>query len=88
MRIYYDRDADLNLIKGKKVAIIGYRSQGHARLNLRGVKRSRRAAPRPPPALRRPGRSSSHGNRAADGRRDDDAYPTVQGICRDHLHRT
>src|SRR3990170_30228 len=41
MRIYYDRDADLNLIKGKKVAIIGYGSQGHAHaLNLRdsGVK--------------------------------------------------
>ena len=30
MRVYYDRDADLNLIKGKKVAIIGYGSQGHA----------------------------------------------------------
>src|SRR5690606_25081533 len=28
MRVYYDRDADLNLIKGKKVAIIGYGSQG------------------------------------------------------------
>ena len=29
MRVYYDRDADLNLIKGKKIAIIGYGSQGH-----------------------------------------------------------
>ncbi|MDQ2953852.1 MAG: ketol-acid reductoisomerase, partial [Pseudomonadota bacterium] len=41
MRVYYDRDADLNLVKGKKVAIIGYGSQGHAHaLNLRdsGVK--------------------------------------------------
>jgi ketol-acid reductoisomerase len=41
MRVYYDRDADLNLIKGKKVAIIGYGSQGHAHaLNLRdsGIK--------------------------------------------------
>ncbi|HVV94213.1 MAG TPA: ketol-acid reductoisomerase [Hyphomicrobiales bacterium] len=41
MRVYYDRDADLNLIKGRKVAIIGYGSQGHAHaLNLRdsGVK--------------------------------------------------
>ena len=41
MRVYYDRDADLNLIKGKRVAIIGYGSQGHAHaLNLRdsGVK--------------------------------------------------
>jgi len=38
MRVYYDRDADLNLIKGKKVAIIGYGSQGHAHvLNLRDV---------------------------------------------------
>jgi ketol-acid reductoisomerase len=36
MRVYYDRDADLNLIKGKKVAIVGYGSQGHAHaLNLR-----------------------------------------------------
>src|ERR1700689_510260 len=41
MRVYYDSDADLNLVKGKKVAIIGYGSQGHAHaLNLRdsGVK--------------------------------------------------
>jgi ketol-acid reductoisomerase len=36
MRVYYDRDADLNLIKGKRVAVIGYGSQGHAHaLNLR-----------------------------------------------------
>jgi ketol-acid reductoisomerase len=30
MRVYYDQDADIGLIKGKKVAIIGYGSQGHA----------------------------------------------------------
>src|SRR2546423_15601345 len=36
MRVYYDRDADINLIKGKKVAVVGYGSQGHAPvLNLR-----------------------------------------------------
>jgi ketol-acid reductoisomerase len=36
MRVYYDRDADLNLIKGKKVAVIGYGSQGHAHsLNMK-----------------------------------------------------
>ena len=36
MRVYYDRDADVNLVKSKKVAIIGYGSQGHAHaLNLR-----------------------------------------------------
>ncbi len=41
MRVYYDRDADINLIKTKKVAIVGYGSQGHAHaLNLKdsGVK--------------------------------------------------
>ena len=41
MRVYYDRDADVNLIKGRKVAVIGYGSQGHAHaLNLKdsGVK--------------------------------------------------
>ena len=41
MRVYYDRDADINLIKSKKVAIVGYGSQGHAHaLNLHdsGVK--------------------------------------------------
>ncbi len=36
MRVYYDRDADVNLIKSKKVAIIGFGSQGHAHaMNLR-----------------------------------------------------
>jgi ketol-acid reductoisomerase len=41
MRVYYDRDADVNLIKSKKVVIVGYGSQGHAHAaNLRdsGVK--------------------------------------------------
>ena len=36
MRVYYDRDADIGLIKGKKIAIVGYGSQGHAHAqNLR-----------------------------------------------------
>ncbi|MDE0520978.1 MAG: ketol-acid reductoisomerase [Boseongicola sp.] len=36
MRVYYDRDCDINLIKDKKLAILGYGSQGHAHaLNLR-----------------------------------------------------
>ncbi|WP_425230297.1 ketol-acid reductoisomerase [Sphingomonas sp.] len=41
MRVYYDADADLNLLTGKKIAIVGYGSQGHAHAqNLRdaGVK--------------------------------------------------
>ena len=33
MNIYYDKDADLSVIKSKKVAIIGYGSQGHAHSN-------------------------------------------------------
>ena len=36
MNIYYDKDADLSLIQGKKIAILGYGSQGHAHaLNLK-----------------------------------------------------
>ncbi len=36
MKVYYDNDCDVNLIKGKKVAVIGYGSQGHAHIaNLR-----------------------------------------------------
>jgi ketol-acid reductoisomerase len=41
MRVYYDRDADVNLIKNRKIAVVGYGSQGHAHaLNLKdsGVK--------------------------------------------------
>ena len=33
MNIYYDKDADLSIIKSKEVAIIGYGSQGHAHAN-------------------------------------------------------
>jgi len=33
MKVYYDKDADLSIIKKKKVAIIGYGSQGHAHAN-------------------------------------------------------
>ena len=36
MKVYYDHDADIGLIKGKKIAILGYGSQGHAHAqNLR-----------------------------------------------------
>ncbi len=41
MKVFYDKDCDLSLIKGKKVTIIGYGSQGHAHaqnLNDSGVK--------------------------------------------------
>ena len=41
MKVYYDADCDINLITGKKIAVLGYGSQGHAHAqNLRdsGVK--------------------------------------------------
>jgi ketol-acid reductoisomerase len=41
MKVFYDKDCDLSLIKGKNVTIIGYGSQGHAHaqnLNDSGVK--------------------------------------------------
>ncbi len=41
MRVYYDRDADIGMIRDKKIVIVGYGSQGHAHAaNLRdsGVK--------------------------------------------------
>jgi len=41
MKVYYDKDADLSLVKGRRVAILGYGSQGHAHalnLNDSGVK--------------------------------------------------
>ena len=56
MKVFYDKDADLSLIKGKKVAIIGYGSQGHAHaLNLHdsgcdvvvGLRKSALPGPRP-----------------------------------------
>ncbi|RMD79040.1 MAG: ketol-acid reductoisomerase [Gammaproteobacteria bacterium] len=33
MKIYYDQDADLSIIRGKRVAVLGYGSQGHAHAN-------------------------------------------------------
>ena len=82
MRVYYDRDADINLIKGKKVAIIGYGSQGHAHaLNLRdsGVKdvavalRKSSAAAKKAEAEKLQGDGGRRGRQV--GRRDDDADP-------------
>jgi len=33
MKVYYDKDTNLNVLKGKRLAIIGYGSQGHAHAN-------------------------------------------------------
>ena len=36
LKIYYEKDADISILKGKKIAVIGYGSQGHAQAqNLR-----------------------------------------------------
>src|SRR5271156_4158825 len=61
MRVYYDRDADVNLIKAKKVLVVGFGSQGHAHaMNLRdsGVKEVRVAL--------RPGSASAKKAEAAN----------------------
>jgi ketol-acid reductoisomerase len=60
MRVYYDRDADIGLVKTKKIAIIGYGSQGHAHAqNLRDSGVSEVAV-----ALR-PGSATAHKAEAA-----------------------
>jgi len=47
-KVYYDSDADLNVLRGKKIAVIGYGSQGHAHaLNLRDSGLDVRAGLRP-----------------------------------------
>jgi ketol-acid reductoisomerase len=62
MRVYYDRDADVNLIKGKKIAVIGFGSQGHAHaLNLRDLGREGgQAALRAGPSATK---AAAHGSR-------------------------
>ena len=56
MKTFYEKDADVNLIKNKKVAIFGYGSQGHAHaLNLKdsGVKEVVVALKKDPQVLRK-----------------------------------
>ena len=95
MRVYYDRDADLNLIKGKKVAIIGYGSQGHAHaLNLRdsGVKDVAIALRKGSQGVRRPKPRKAQVMEVADAAKWADVVmmltpDELQGdIYRDHLH--
>ena len=80
--MFYDDDADLHLLDGKTVAIIGYGSQGHAHaLNLKdsGVVGRRRAAPELGAASPRPRSTACEvaraGRRGQRGRRRDDAHP-------------
>src|SRR5258706_13425385 len=56
MRVFYDRDADVNLIKDKKIVVVGYGSQGHAHaLNLKdsGVKEVRVALREGSPTIKK-----------------------------------
>ena len=77
-KIYYDKDADLGLLAGKTVAIIGYGSQGHAHaLNLQGQRRERASS-----ACRR--RSRSRAKAEADGAHGQDAGRGRRG--RRHRH--
>ena len=79
--IYYDKDADLAPIRARKVAIIGYGSQGHAHaLNLRDsgvdVRVGLPAASRSAAKARAAGlRAVSIPEAAAEGRRHHDARP-------------
>ena len=62
-KMYYEKDCDINYLNGKKIAIIGYGSQGHAHaLNLKDsgcdVCVGLRAGPRTGPRPRRPGSRS------------------------------
>ena len=57
--IYYDKDADLSLLKGKTVAIIGYGSQGHAQAQNLRQRRQRRHRPAPRRQERRPARATA-----------------------------
>ncbi len=62
MRVYYDADADIGLIKGKKVVVVGYGSQGHAHAqNMRdsGVKDVAIALKSGSPTAPRPRRPAS-----------------------------
>jgi len=80
MRVYYDQDADINLIKAKKVAIIGYGSQGHAHALKRQRRQERRCRPQVRLGIGEKGRrrgAQSDGRRRGVrlGRPDHDADP-------------
>ena len=74
MKVYYENDADLSIIQSKKVAVIGYGSQGHAHaLNLRDSGVDVRVARRPQggwhraTASTRPLQSSRNDPRSCEG---------------------
>ena len=72
-KMYYEKDCDINYLNGKKIAIIGYGSQGHAHaLNLKDsgcdvMRRPARRAPRTGPRPRRPASRSRPSPRPPSG---------------------
>ena len=65
--VFYDDDADLSIIQGRKVAVIGYGSQGHAHsLSLRDSGVDVRG--RPAGGLEEPGQGRGAGPAGADAR--------------------
>jgi len=69
-RMYYDEDANLDLLAGKTIAIIGYGSQGHAHaLNLKSRPSHLRTRSRSPLFIRRLSRCYRPSTRAGDGLR-------------------
>ncbi len=95
MRVYYDNDADVNLIKGKKVAIIGYGSQGHAHAqNMRdsGVKGVTIALRPGSPSAKKAEAAGFAVKDVATAARESDVMMMVTpdelqaDIYRDHLH--
>ena len=90
MKVFYDRDADLSALRPKKIAIIGFGSQGHAHaLNLRdsgmdvrvGLRKDSPTCARRPPskasrARNRRGRQGSRHHHGAGARRDGAAIST------------
>ncbi len=91
-KMYYDNDADLGLIRAKKVAIIGYGSQGHAHaLNLKdsgvqvkvGLAAGSKSKPKAEAhglSVVTPGRSREVGRRRHDSRARHDG---AGGVCGD-----
>jgi ketol-acid reductoisomerase len=93
MRVYYDRDADINLIKGKKVAVVGYGSQGTRTCSTCANPASRTSQSRcaRPRRRRQGGEGEAEGDGGGGGRqvgrRHHDAHPDElqADIYKDHL---
>ncbi len=83
MRIFYDAEADLNLLQGKKVAVIGYGSQGHAQAqNLRDSGVEVIVGQRPGSANYR--RAVEHGFAPVSAREAAEAADVIQILAPDH----